>query len=117
MAKSSTSFKRGQSGNPGGRPKSGESFGDIFRNRLDKEKLCDVIIKRALEGDQQATNFIADRMEGKVVERQEVRTSTGIPELENLSDDELKELRDYVKKSVETLERRRKKIVHTQGKT
>lgn len=72
-------FKKGQSGNPGGRPKS-----KLFREALlaeladagdDKEELRDIarkLIDMAKDGDIQAVKEVADRLEGKPAQESSV---------------------------------------------
>lgn len=66
-------FKPGQSGNPGGKPKS-KILTDSLRLCLDEkdakgitnaEKLARALVDRALTGDVSAYREIADRIEGK----------------------------------------------------
>lgn len=73
-----TPFKKGQSGNPKGRPKKGSALADII-NRISEQKhignttnieaLIVSTYRLAIAGDSAARNFIADRTEGKAVER------------------------------------------------
>ena len=68
-----TPFKPGQSGNPGGRPKT-KPFRDALRRaveaagddtqRLDMVALA--LYSKALEGDVSAIKEVADRLDGKV---------------------------------------------------
>ena len=67
-------FKPGQSGNPGGRPKQGWSWGDLLQKALEleakdgrpqKEHVAEMMVKKAMTGDARAFEVIADRMEGK----------------------------------------------------
>ena len=63
-------FKPGQSGNPNGRPKGAKDWRTIFNERLDmiensREKIADVVITKALEGDLASFDRLADRTDGK----------------------------------------------------
>lgn len=69
-------FVKGQSGNPGGRPKKGTSFSDVIRAKLDEEVVIDgkptknrdaisqKLINMAIGGDIAALKYCMDRMEG-----------------------------------------------------
>ena len=69
-----------ESANPGGRPKRGESFGDIFEALLqgepqskaviktEKYRLAKAILDKAMKGSFQHFRELADRMEGKAVQ-------------------------------------------------
>ena len=69
-------FKKGQSGNPGGRPK-GMSIEAEMRKRLSDgesgerivESLINVALTQALSGDFRFWNSIIERMDGKVADR------------------------------------------------
>jgi hypothetical protein len=75
-------WKKGQSGNPNGRPPKVKSIPDILRKigeeegTLDGKSKLDVIMYKvfqyALEGKPWAVQFIADRTEGKAKEIREV---------------------------------------------
>ncbi len=74
-------FKKGKSGNPHGRPRKQFCIPDIL-NKLLQEKsiyspdgatnldmICQKAIQQAQGGDKDARNWVADRSEGKAVER------------------------------------------------
>jgi len=77
--KANGQFKSGVSGNPSGRPKGVQSIPDILRKigeeegTQDGKSKLDVIMYKvfqfALEGKPWAVQFIADRTEGKALER------------------------------------------------
>jgi len=72
--------KKGESRNPKGRPKKDVCIPDILRDLLSKNlpddkkntyltQICFVAIEQAVNGDKDARNWIADRTEGKAIER------------------------------------------------
>jgi hypothetical protein len=91
-------FKKGQSGNPGGRPKS-KPFRDALSIELaargeDAKSLRAIasqIIKKAEEGDLQAAREIADRLDGRPTQEAEL-----VVEKRNVHDYSDAELMDIV---------------------
>ena len=69
-------FKKGQSGNPNGRPKGAKHVKDALNEVLSVsdsngvqvvERLCSKLVKIAMEGNIEAAKLIFDRTFGKVV--------------------------------------------------
>lgn len=72
-------FQKGQSGNPGGRPKSAWTFASLLREALEKKSLdgdevkhavMNALVDKAVEGDVQAIKEIANRIDGMPVQKQ-----------------------------------------------
>jgi len=92
------SFRKGQSGNPGGRSKD-RAWRDALRlavNRLaedGEQKLLNVIAEKlvalALEGNLAAIREIADRLDGKPTQAVSLDADIEVGNLESLSEDEL----------------------------
>lgn len=92
------SFRKGQSGNPGGRSKD-RAWRDALRlavNRLTEDgeqKLLNVIAEKlvalALEGNLAAIREIADRLDGKPIQAVSLDADIEVGNLESLSEDEL----------------------------
>lgn len=60
-------WKPGQSGHPGGRPKT-KLFSQALRNVLslsEAEEIAKKVVEMAKNGDLQAVNIVADRLDGK----------------------------------------------------
>ena len=69
MAKTRTSFKKGQVANPNGRPKKGYSITEWFKEMLNskpevKDAIGKSILSKALEGDPAAQRMVWQYMDG-----------------------------------------------------
>lgn len=65
MAKDDTTWKRGQSGNPAGRPQGSRNKASLMAEELmegDAETVINAVIARAKDGDIQAAKLILDRI-------------------------------------------------------
>lgn len=70
-------WKPGQSGNPSGRPK-GMTLTKLLRQRMDEgflDKLAEMVLEKASEGDIKAFQEIFDRLDPKTA-KHEVKTET-----------------------------------------
>ena len=90
MAKTQTSFKPGESGNPNGRPKKGYSITEWFKEMLDskpevKDAIGKSIMKKALEGDTAAQKMVWQYMDG--MPQQKIEHEGGVEiKITNLDD-------------------------------
>jgi len=80
-------FKPGQSGNPNGRPRRGETLTEALRAAGEKQyrgktrwdQLADTAWRKAIAGDDKWAKLIWDRLEGKVAETLNVGNAEGKP--------------------------------------
>jgi len=76
-------FKKGQSGNPGGRPKNSKSLNDALRKILQKRGQMEKVAKALFDLAVDCKHFpalqeIFNRIDGKVVEKHEIEGKSSI---------------------------------------
>jgi uncharacterized protein DUF5681 len=95
-----TRFQPGQSGNPGGRPKTAplsqacreilaQPVPDDAKGRTYAEAIAETLAKNALKGDIRAAQELADRSEGKPRQRLEIEDTPRRQAFERMSSNEL----------------------------
>jgi hypothetical protein len=77
MARTTTTWKPGESGNKSGRPPKGYSITEYFKEMLSsdpatKEKLAKAILDKALTGDTSAIKLIWESVDGKPQQRTDI---------------------------------------------
>jgi hypothetical protein len=88
MPREDGQFKPGESGNPNGRPKSGESWADLIEEAMQeltddesgnkvkvKKAIAQKMAKMALEGNPKFAEIIMERQEGKAKQTVDTNTS------------------------------------------
>lgn len=88
-------FKKGQSGNPGGRPKT-KPFVEAIReevqeadgNRTKLQAIAAKLVEKAMEGDMAAIKEVADRLDGKPAQALQHQGESQIVFVRSLPDDE-----------------------------
>ena len=64
----SNQWKPGQSGNPKGRPKKGETVTDAIRDKIGPELLAEKLLELVEAGDLAAIKYATDRQDGRPIE-------------------------------------------------
>jgi hypothetical protein len=58
-------WQKGQSGNPAGRAKKGETLTDALREHIDRDELADLLLREARAGNVAAMKYCYDRVDGQ----------------------------------------------------
>lgn len=91
-------WQKGQSGNPGGRPK--DVLTQALRKKLSDDEadgILAIVIRLAKQGDMRAVQLLWDRMEGRALDRKEVG-QPGAFDAQQIPDDKLRNLLDLAEK-------------------
>lgn len=106
-------FKKGQTGNPNGRPKGSlRDIKEVLKDLLSQEKnnsqlidgLMTVVVNKALKGDLKAVEMLLSYTYGKPTQKTEITGAEGAPievvsnDLTKLNLDELKQLKEIALK-------------------
>ena len=80
-------FKKGQSGNPNGRPRSGTTIADLLQETMSKEDFAKEIIKRIKGGDSKLMRYVWDRLEGKMKDNVDLTVNSFVEWMQQMDKD------------------------------
>jgi len=78
MSLTKTSWQRGRSGNPRGRPRSGEELGAVLRQTVDRRRFAEKLCELCYAGDVQAMRLLLSYTDGPPLGGTEVQGAEGI---------------------------------------
>ena len=78
MPRTKTSWPSGLSGNPRGRPRSGEELGAVLREAVDRKRFAEKLCELCYAGDVQAMRLLLSYTDGLPVGRADLSDSEGI---------------------------------------
>ena len=78
MPVTKTSWQKGHSGNPRGRPQSGDELGAVLRQTVDRKRFAEKLCELCYAGDVQAMRLLLSYTDGLPLARAEVEDMQGI---------------------------------------
>lgn len=79
-------FVKGQSGNPGGRPKAvpfavvlARGLDEVKAGKTTRERIAETVLELAVKGNLEAVKWIVDRVDGRAPERLEAEVTVAQP--------------------------------------